>query len=1178
MRFVADIHLHSRYSRATSRDLGPQQIARWAALKGVDLVGTGDFTHPAWLQELRDQLEEIGDGFLAPKPKDAGNDLPAACQRPVRFVLTAEISSIYKKNGRTRKVHNLIVLPSLDAAERFNQRLTTIGNLQSDGRPILGLDSYDLLSMTLDICPNALFIPAHIWTPHFSVLGAHSGFDSMEECYEDLLNSIPAIETGLSSDPPMNWRLSQLDAFTIVSNSDAHSAQKLGREATCFDADLSYQGLHDALWARPPARCNGTLEFYPQEGKYHHDGHRKCGVSFRPSQTLSAAGICPRCGRPLTVGVLHRVELLADRAEGVKPTGRPDFEHLVPLTEVIGSVLGVGAGSRRVQTLYNSLLERIGPELYILRDASLDEVARHSDAMVAEGVRRMRAGQVILDAGFDGRYGTVAVFTTAERTSRGGQTMLSGLEPAADPASARAGEPSAGENPGPALAGRRAAPALSTPTPDSQAATSADTVPALSSPPVSAPGWRCASAALGPSGHTSGHPSGHIGGHTSCHTSGPEVGAATTTPAQQHDIQGMTDIGTVAPDADQQAVVEAGNGPLIVVAGPGSGKTRTLVARVVELVRKRAARPEQIMAITFTNRAAGEMRQRLRTALSDSDGMERLRAGTFHGLALQLLEEAGHRPALVLDEVEARQTLAASMRQAGLKGQVAKAASAISLAKAGGDPDAILAGTMWAPALTAYQERLATYDAWDFDDILLNLRMLLQQDATLLQQTRRRFPWLLVDEFQDVNVVQYDLVKLLGGDGTGLLVIGDPDQAIYGFRGAESRFFDQLRRDYPAATTFHLRRNYRSQANVVRAAAAVIRAGEISAPAATNRETPVLTDHLPPAMVTARRALSPVAIRQATGETGEGIAIVEQINRMVGGADMQQADRHGTGSHSLDDFAVLFRTGTQAAILEECFTRAGLPYRVLGQKGFLEAASVRTALCFAHYVTTPENDLRLMQALELPPFRPERIGLEAVQQALTHAGRDKLPAAAQQAIGELDVAAHRFRQLTPVEFCARWIEAYGDETDADLAHLARLAAPAGSLDDLLRIVLWGREADYETRSGVTSLHSEAVSLLTLHAAKGLEFPVVFICGLEDGLVPLRGRGVDLEEERRLLYVGMTRARDELILLHTASRMRHGQRHRPEPSPFLADLPPGLLAQDRDGPAQRGPRVVQLSLL
>ena len=361
---------------------------KWTALKGVDVVGTGDYTHPEWFAELSAELEPAEDGLYrlrAPWRDAVERELPERCRREVRFMLSVEISTIYKKGEKTRKIHHIVILPSLDAVARLNQRLGAIGNLHADGRPILGLDSRDLLEICLEADPDALFVPAHIWTPHFAALGASSGFDSLVECYGDLLPHIFAVETGPSSDPPMNWRLSALDRFALISNSDAHSPQKLAREATLFDAERSYPGIYHALKDRDPARFIGTLEFYPEEGKYHYDGHRKCQVCWKPAQTLSAEGVCPVCGRKLTVGVLHRVELLADRPEGFQPDFAPSCEYLIPLDEVIGAAVGVGAKSKRVRAIYDQLLAELWPELGILRRADPAAIEACAGVLVAEG-------------------------------------------------------------------------------------------------------------------------------------------------------------------------------------------------------------------------------------------------------------------------------------------------------------------------------------------------------------------------------------------------------------------------------------------------------------------------------------------------------------------------------------------------------------------------------------------------------------------------------------------------------------------------------------------------------------------------------------------------------------------------------------------------------------------------
>ncbi len=422
MRFIADLHVHSHYSRATSKDMCPEGIWRWAQLKGIRIIGTGDFTHPGWLKELDEKLEPGGDGLFALRKEFETGDVPALCGADIRFILSAEISCIYSKNGKTRKVHAVILVPDFAAAARLNAALAKIGNLRSDGRPILGLDAKELLRITLDVSPEAVLIPAHVWTPHFSVFGAVSGFDTMEECFEELTPHICAIETGLSSDPLMNWRLSALDQITLVSNSDAHSATKIGREANILDTDISYPAILEAVKTRKGFL--GTIEFFPEEGKYHFDGHRDCGVSLSPKETIHHGFLCPVCGRKVTVGVMHRVETLADREPGFKPEGAPGFTSIIPLPEVIAEGLKCGVNTKKVNAQYFALLEQLGSELTILMDAPLDDIERAGSPLLREAIARMRTGNVHIAPGYDGEYGKIRIFDDRERKEIKGQMKL----------------------------------------------------------------------------------------------------------------------------------------------------------------------------------------------------------------------------------------------------------------------------------------------------------------------------------------------------------------------------------------------------------------------------------------------------------------------------------------------------------------------------------------------------------------------------------------------------------------------------------------------------------------------------------------------------------------------------------------------------------------------------------
>ncbi len=402
---IADLHIHSRYSRGCSRDLSPETLWRWSQLKGISVVGTGDFTHPGWIAELQDKLETDEGGLLKLRPGLPLPEVYPACRADVRFLLTAEISCIYRRHDRTRKVHLVLLAPDFPTALRINAALAAIGNLASDGRPILGLDAYRLLEMMLAISPRIMVIPAHAWTPHFSVFGAFSGFDSLEECFGDLTSQIRAIETGLSSDPAMNRRLPALDGIQLISCSDAHSASKLGREATLLDVPPGYDAITAAL--ETGTGLAGTIEFFPQEGKYYLDGHRACGVCLLPEQTRAHGGRCPKCGGKLTVGVLHRVEELARRTVAEQPDVFPPFESIVPLAELIAAVAGFGTASKRVQSVYHGLLENLGSEFHILREAPESDIARVSSQAVATAICNMRRGVVRISPGYDGEFGRV---------------------------------------------------------------------------------------------------------------------------------------------------------------------------------------------------------------------------------------------------------------------------------------------------------------------------------------------------------------------------------------------------------------------------------------------------------------------------------------------------------------------------------------------------------------------------------------------------------------------------------------------------------------------------------------------------------------------------------------------------------------------------------------------------
>ncbi|OGD56512.1 DNA helicase UvrD [Candidatus Berkelbacteria bacterium RBG_13_40_8] len=410
MRIIADFHIHSKYSRATSRDMDLPHITEWAKYKGIDIIGTGDFTHPLWLAGIKKELTEDGSGLLH-----------RADDKSLKFILTGEISNIYTQGGKVRKVHTIVFVPDIQTAQTINDRLTRVGNLYSDGRPILGLSAKDLAQIILDINPKSLIVPAHVWTPWFSIFGSNSGFDSLKESYGELTPYINSIETGLSSDPEMNWRLSSLDKIALISNSDAHSPANLGREANVFEIDenkLSYHEIVDILQSKDKKRFPYTIEFYPEEGKYHFDGHRNCNLVVNPFEQKYPENRCPVCGKKLTIGVMNRVEELADRSSDYRNDEFPSSKHLVPLMEVIAESLESTTSSQKVRTEYLDLVNRFNGEFNILLDMDEDALDNNLHPKITDGIKRVRNGNIHIEPGYDGVYGKVKVFGKEKEQQR----------------------------------------------------------------------------------------------------------------------------------------------------------------------------------------------------------------------------------------------------------------------------------------------------------------------------------------------------------------------------------------------------------------------------------------------------------------------------------------------------------------------------------------------------------------------------------------------------------------------------------------------------------------------------------------------------------------------------------------------------------------------------------------
>ena len=1124
--FHADLHVHSKFSRACSKDCDVEHLSWWARRKGLSVLGTGDFTHPAWVAELKETLVPAEPGLFRVRPdleKRIGRDSPASCDGTVRFMLSVEISTIYRRDERTRKVHHLLYAPSFEAADRITAALAKIGNLASDGRPILGLDSRDLLEITLSADPGCFLVPAHVWTPWFAVLGSRSGFDAVQECYADLAGHIFAVETGLSSDPAMNWTCSSLDSYRLVSNSDAHSPPMLGREATVFGTDLDYFAMAAAL--RTGKGLDGTIEFFPEEGKYHLDGHRKCGVRIDPARAGAADGaggangtggadgtgeangageadtICPKCGKPLTIGVLRRVAQLADRPPGFRPPGAAGFTSLVQLPEIMSEILATGPKSKKVVGEVGRLVTALGPELHILRETPLDDIGRVGGSPLSEAIARLRRGEVIRDAGYDGEYGTIRLFQPGELDG----DALFGLTGLFAPPAATA--PTALPAPTAPSAARTDRIGAATPARRDRAA--ADRGPGAAAAGKESPLEGLDAELEGPAGELEG-PAAELGGPAG------ELGAL---------------------DAEQRAAAMAA-GPLLIMAGPGSGKTSTLTHRIAHQILAAGLPAGRFLAITFTRRAADEMRQRLAVLCPPTHGPPNdgppdqgapgrdgeITVITFHGLGLRILRE--HHGAARLSP------------QFQVADEAARLGVATELTGSERDGRKLLAGLADDPAgKLALGQELIARDLVDYDGLVEMAAALLGEHPAIAADLHARWPYVSVDEYQDIDAAQYDLLRLISGDGAGLTAIGDPDQAIYSFRGADVGFFLRFAADFPAATTVSLARNYRSNPAIVTAAMQAIAPTTL----VPGRKAQAVRTDL--AGRATGDSLGAVTFHEAADEYAEAAWIAAVIDQLLGGTsfhslDSGRADGHDHGKLGLADIAVLYRTDTQAGPIGQALTRAGLPF----QKGSHDLLARRTGVAEIIH----------------------EMGL-----ASSGAGED--------AAGTEDVGG-RLKAAVRALIAVRGER---DGTAVDLRAAGELLAPlarrcGADLERFRTDVALGGETD------ALDPRADAITLLTLHGAKGLEFDVVFLAGCESRLLPLRfpgsgpGTASEVAEERRLLFVGMTRARRRLLLSCAARRTRHGAETAAGRSPFLAAIEPGLLGRSGpERPAKASTRQLRL---
>lgn len=1109
--YIADLHIHSRYSRATSKDCTPEHLDLWARRKGIHLVGTGDFTHKAWRDELKEKLEPAEEGFYRLKKEYRIKDKTARTSWEPRFVVTGEISSIYKKYDRTRKVHSLILLPGLEEADRIADKLETIGNIHSDGRPILGLDCHDLLEIVLELCPQAIYVPAHIWTPHFSLFGAFSGFDTIEECFGDLSTEIHALETGLSSDPPMNWRVSALDRFQLISNSDAHSPAKLGREANLLDISLSYEGLYQAV--QRGDGLLGTIEFFPEEGKYHYDGHRKCGICLSPVEAEKQQGLCPVCGRKLTTGVSHRIQQLSDRPEGFWRKEAKAYESLVPLPEVIGASIGRSAASVKVAREYDSMLEKLGAEFEILRIIPIEDIKSNAGTLIAEGIKRLRQGKVERTPGFDGEYGKIFLFQSEELESPDGQMSFFEEIGVSETENKKNIDYNKIES------------------------------------------------------NISNNKTRKLEEETEKRDKRNKTGKADSTDNSDETADGNTeeripdieegliqDRETIRfiENPEQQKAIRSLERTVAVTAGPGTGKTFTLISHILYLVQECQVKPSEITAVTFTNRAAGELRERLQKSAGNKRGWKKLQTGTFHALCLSYLQEKGEIKILI-DGVEALEVIREAAEQIGVKRKPERLQNLISLYKTAGENKKPDLNEKEIQVMESYNQSLKENGLWDYDDLLTETYRLLKEEKDAEEKNssenqesetaekkksaknHKTHNYLLVDEFQDINPIQYELIKLWNRKGKQLFVIGDPDQSIYGFRGSSSECFRQLRNDAGELLEITLSANYRSTPEILETALSVI------------SKNPGLE------RILLSKCPKGPGVRLVTAKSPreEAAFVAGEIVRQVGGVDMLQAHEAAEGdvrekNRGFGDIAVLYRTHRQAELIEQYLKQEGIPCIIGGRDSFLSEPAVRGTMCFFRYLLNPED-----------------VRSENICKRLLWKNRENPE--------DFSKMTEQYRLLLqktkPERLLKQWSEDMELKEEAAIRKLIHMAGLSGNMEEFLNYLLLGVESDLRRHSG-QHYTSDAVNLMTIHGAKGLEFPVVLVCGLNKGLLPLEtGTGQsDMQEERRLFYVGMTRAKEELVLLTSK-----------EPSCFVKELPDKTIKQEAAAVKKQEESGVQMSL-
>ncbi len=1061
MFFIADLHIHSKFSRATSKFADIPNLYKFAKIKGINVLGTGDFTHPGWFQEIKKHLVPDGTGLFDVTPElqqKTDSEIPYLKNITVKSILSVEISSIYKKNDKVRKIHNVIIMPDIESVEKFNKKLDKIGNIKSDGRPILGLDSRNLLEIALETNPHVIFIPAHIWTPWFSLFGAKSGFDTIEECFEDLTGNIFALETGLSSDPPMNWRLSALDRFNLVSNSDAHSPGNLAREANLFNTALSYEHIYNALKNKSSDEFLGTLEFFPEEGKYHLDGHRNCGVRLTPKEAIKNNLICPVCGKPITIGVSHRVEELADRDENPTLPDAKDFKSLIPLKEIIADASGTSKTTKKVEAIYNGLISKLGNELDILLNIPVSDIKTVSSEIIAEGIKRVRNREVEVLAGFDGQYGEIKIFSENERTKNAAQILLL-------------------------------------------------------------------------SNNFQGKQPGKIK---------KKEKKRITPDIEISPINIIDDISEPEINKIQNNAVENNIYPEIVIAGPGTGKTFTLINKIKYLITKKKYQPYNILAITFTNKAANEIAER---AVDEKNNFYKgIRVGTFHSIAYDIIKK-NKIPFEIFDEQDSLLILKDVIKNLGVQGKSRQWLHKINLIKS---TLSNIEDETLKKVFDLYTAKLKEYNGMDYDDIILYALKLFSQNSEIRKKYKEIFKFILVDEFQDINYLEYKFVLSLSKNGKNLFVIGDPDQSIYEFRGADANLLFKLQKEFTDSKTFILKNNYRNPPKILQAALNVI--SPVS-------KTINSTDSL----YTTNNLKTKINIIRIPTELSAGIQTAKLISSLTGGSSMVQADMFSNQnkSYSFEDIAVLVRLTSQLPILEETLITEGIPYKIIGAKSFLESPNLKAIINFLRIIVEEFNIFRFIQIINAPLFKLE----DKLKKTLLTEKNYKfviktiIEESKNENLTALMELYYELSHLTIDDSTDKFFYEIDFPDIQNIEKLKTLGFQFKTIRDFLNNLFLGEEQDIEYDM---NKKTESVSLITMHSAKGLEFPIVILFEVNEGIIPFTEKNSNINEERRLFYVAMTRAQEKLFFIIPDNINRYGEKIESSISRFIADIRPELM--------------------